>query len=100
DEFNLSLERYITQYVVAEQEWPLWSPDHPLVCKMSKRNPATASQHAHSKKIAAQRANQAVIRSPKNHPLRSVAAGSTEWPPEGHNDSKQEAPLVERPEAP
>src|SRR4029078_7036049 len=32
--------------------------------------------------------------------LRSVAAGSTEWPAEGHNDSKQEAPLVERPEAP
>jgi NAD(P)H-dependent flavin oxidoreductase YrpB (nitropropane dioxygenase family) len=67
---------------------------------MSKRKPATASKHAHSTKIAAQRANQAIIRSPKTHPLRSVAAGSTESLPEGHNDSKQEAPLVEKPEAP
>jgi len=63
---------------------------------MSKRKPATASKHAHSTKIAAQRANQAIIRSPKNSPLRSVAAGSTESPPERH-DSKQEAPLVEKP---
>jgi hypothetical protein len=64
---------------------------------MSKRKPATASKHAHSTKIAAQRANQAIIRSPKNSPLRSVAAGPTESPPERHNDSKQEAPLVEKP---
>ena len=61
---------------------------------MSKRKPATASKHAHSTKIAAQRANQAIIRSPKVNPLRSVAAGSTESPPERHNDSKQETPLV------
>jgi NAD(P)H-dependent flavin oxidoreductase YrpB (nitropropane dioxygenase family) len=67
---------------------------------MSKRKPATASKHAHSTKLAAQRANQAIIRSPKTHPLRSVAAGSTETLPERHNDSKQEAPLVEKPEAP
>ena len=64
---------------------------------MSKRNPATASKHAHSTKIAAQRANQPIIRSPKDSPLRSVAAGSTEPPPERHNDSKQEAPLIENP---
>ena len=64
---------------------------------MSKRKPATASKHAHSTKIAAQRAKQAIIRSPKNSPLRSVAAGSTESPPKRHNDSKQEAPLVENP---
>ena len=64
---------------------------------MSKRKPATASKHAHSTKIAAHRANQAIIRSPKVSPLRSVAAGSTESPPERHNDSKQEAPLVEKP---
>jgi len=69
----------------------------PLECQMSKRKPATASKHAHSTKIAAQRANQAIIRSPRNSPLRSVAAGSTESPPERHNDSKQEAPLVEKP---
>ena len=47
---------------------------------MSKRKPATASKHAHSTKIAAQRANQAIIRSPKDSPLRSVVAGSTESP--------------------
>ena len=64
---------------------------------MSKRNPATASKHAHSTKIAAQRANQAIIRSPKDSRLRLVAARSTESPPERHNDSKQEAPLVEKP---
>jgi len=67
---------------------------------MSKRKPATASKHAHSTKIAAQRTNQAIIKSPKNHPLRAVAAGSTESLPKRHNDSKQEAPLVEKPEAP
>ena len=64
---------------------------------MSKRKPATASKHAQRTKIAAQRANQSIIRSPKDSPLRSVAAGSTESPPERHNDSKQEAPLVEKP---
>ncbi|SHH06462.1 phasin family protein [Bradyrhizobium erythrophlei] len=62
---------------------------------MIKRKPATASKHAHSTKIAAQRANQAVIRSPKDSPLRSVPAGFTESPPERHNE--QEAPLVEKP---
>src|ERR1700738_468844 len=78
-------------------EGPLWSPNHPLECQMSKRKPATASKHAHSTKIAAQRTNQAIIRSPKDSRLRSVAAGSTESPPERHNDSKQDAPLVEKP---
>src|ERR1700688_3611031 len=65
-----------------------------MECQMSKRKPATASKHALSTKIAAQPAKQAIIRSPKDSPLRSVAAGSTESPPERHNDSKQEAPLV------
>jgi hypothetical protein len=67
---------------------------------MSKRKPPTASTHAHSTKIAAQQASQAIIRSPKDSPQRSVAAGSTESPPEFHDDSKQEAPLVEKLEAP
>jgi hypothetical protein len=64
---------------------------------MSKRNPATASKHAHSPKIAAkaQRATQTIVRSPNVSGLRSVAAGSTESPPKGHNDV--EAPLVENP---
>jgi len=67
---------------------------------MSKRKPATTSKHAHNTKIAAHQANQAIIRSPKASPPRSVAAGSTESPTESHNDSKQEVPLVEKPEAP
>jgi hypothetical protein len=61
---------------------------------MSKRKPATASKRAHSTKIAAQRANQAIIRSPKNSPERS---GSTASHPARHNASKQEAPPVEKP---
>jgi hypothetical protein len=76
------------------------APIIPLECQMSKRKPATTSKHAQSTKTAAQQANQAIIRSPKDSPLRPVAAGSTESPPESHNDSKQEAPLVEKPEAP
>ena len=62
---------------------------------MSKRKPATASKHAH-RKIAAQRAKQAIIKSPKDSTLRSVAAGPTESPPEPHIDPKQEAPHVEK----
>jgi len=66
---------------------------------MSKRNPATASKHTHSPKIAAkaQRAAQAIVRSPKDSRLRSVETGSTESLPKRDNDSKQEAPLVENP---
>jgi hypothetical protein len=62
---------------------------------MSKRKPATASKHARSPKIAAkaQRATQAIVRSPKV-PLRSVAAGSARSSPKRHNDSKPVAPLV------
>ena len=64
---------------------------------MSKRKPATATKRANSPKRAAQRANQAIVRSPKKNRLRSVAAGSTESPPERHDDAKQESPLVEHP---
>ena len=66
---------------------------------MSKRNPATASKHARSPKIAAkaQRATQAIVRSPKDSRLRSVETGSTESLPKRDNGSKQEAPLVENP---
>ena len=66
---------------------------------MSKRKAATASKHARSPKIAAkaQRANQAIVRSPKDSRPRSVAAESS---PRRHNDdAKQEAPLVESPAA-
>ena len=65
---------------------------------MSKRKPATAPKHARSPKIAAkaQRANQAIVRSRKDTRLRSIAAESSR---KRHNDSKQEAPLVESPAA-
>jgi hypothetical protein len=62
---------------------------------MSKRNPASASKHARSPKITAkaQRANQAIVRSPKEGRPRSVAAGSTEPPPK----RKREPSLVDNP---
>jgi Phasin protein len=74
-------------------------PKQPLECQMRKRKPATASKHARSPKIAAkaQRATQAIVRSPKHSHLRSVAAGSTELSLKRHNDAQQEAPLVENP---
>ena len=62
---------------------------------MSKRKPATASKHARSPKIAAkaQRATQAIVRSPKVR-LRSVAADSAESSPKPRNESKPVAPLA------
>jgi len=64
---------------------------------MSKRKSSTGSKRARGPKIAAraQQTKQAIIRSPKDEPLRSVAAGSIESPPKLHGDSKQEAPIVE-----
>jgi hypothetical protein len=66
---------------------------------MSKRTPPKASKHIHSPKIAAkaQRAAQDIVRSPKDSRLRSAEVGSTESLAKRHNDSKQEAPLVENP---
>ena len=66
---------------------------------MTKRNAATASKHAHSPKIVAkaQRAAQAIVRSPKDSRLGSVETGSAKSLPKRHSDSKQEAPLVENP---
>ena len=66
---------------------------------MNNRKPAKASKHARSPKIAAkaQRAAQAVVRSPRNSRLRPVAAGSAESTRERHNDANQEAGLVENP---
>lgn len=59
---------------------------------MTKRKP---SRHSHSPKIAAkaQRAAQAVVRSPGDGGLRSLGTGSTESSPK-HNDLKQ---LIENP---
>jgi hypothetical protein len=60
---------------------------------MSKHK-ATASKHAHSPKIAAsaQRAAQAVVRSPKDSRQPLVGPDSTESPPQRH-----EGPVVETP---
>jgi hypothetical protein len=64
---------------------------------MSKRKPAKASKPARSRKPAAtaQRASQAVIRSPKPRRLRSVAPTSAGSSPELHNGP--DAPVVEKP---
>ena len=55
---------------------------------MSKRKPATKSKHSRGPKIAAkaQRAAQAVIRSPKDSRLRAVEAASTKSLPEEHTE--------------
>ena len=74
-------------------------PEHPLERQMSKRKPAKASTRARSPKpktaAKAQRANQAVVRSPKPSRLRSAAAGSSASPSKHHNVSNQEVPVVE-----
>jgi hypothetical protein len=65
---------------------------------MTKRKTKSPSQHARGPKIAAkaQRAKQAVVRSPKEEGrLRQVAAGSTE----SHPERKQEASLGGNPMA-
>jgi hypothetical protein len=64
---------------------------------MSKRKPATASKHArHPNTVAkAQRAAQAVVRSPKDERLRSARAGTTESTPKP--DDRQPQTFVENP---
>jgi hypothetical protein len=79
-------------------------PTHSLESQLSKRKHATASKRVHSPKIAAkaQRAAQAIVRSPKDR-RRSVGAGPTESPPKRHDetphhsDTPQEALPVENP---
>ena len=77
-------------------EGPFGRPTIPEY-QMSKRKPAASSKHGRSPKITtkAHRANQAVVRSPKDDRLRSVVAGSNELPLDRHKDLKQEAALVE-----
>ena len=58
-----------------------------------KRKPATAAKHARSPKVAAQRAAQAIVKSPKVR-LRPIETGSAEAPPKRPHDSKPTAPLV------
>jgi hypothetical protein len=66
-----------------------------LECQMTKRKTVSPSKHARSRKITvkAQRANQAIVRSPKESRLRPVAAGPTESP----HKRKQEASLGDNP---
>jgi hypothetical protein len=66
---------------------------------MNKHKPATASKRVRRSKIIAkaQRAKQAIVRSPKNSSLRSATEGSTESLPERHNDSPQAVSLVQNP---
>jgi hypothetical protein len=66
---------------------------------MSKRKPAPTSKRARGPKIRAQQNRQAVVRSPKNTPQRSVAAGSAESPVKLYDDSKRESSIVECPAA-
>ncbi|MCD9260563.1 MULTISPECIES: hypothetical protein [Bradyrhizobium] len=65
--------------------------------QMSKRKPATVPKRARNPKMAAraQRNKQAIVRSPKENLLRSVAAVSIEPPPELHDDRKHEVPVIE-----
>ena len=79
--------------------------DHCLVAQssveyqMNKHKPATASKHVRRPKMVAkaQRAKQAVVRSPKNSSLGSVTEDSTESLPERHNDTSQGVSLVQNP---
>lgn len=65
---------------------------------MSKRKPA---KRARSQKMAAraQRNKQAIVRSPKDNSLRSVAVGSIGSPLKLQEDSNQQDPIVENREA-
>ena len=66
---------------------------------MSKRKPTTASKHARGPRIVAkaQRAAQAIVRSPKTSVPRLVGADSNEAPEKRHEDSQQDA-LIENPQ--
>jgi hypothetical protein len=64
---------------------------------MSKRRPAKTPKRVRSPKIAAQaqRAAQAIVRSPRDNRPRPVAAVSAESPHEQHSAANQEARPVE-----
>jgi len=67
---------------------------------MSKRKPPP-SKHARNSKTAtkAQRAAQAVVKSPKDSRFHSIVADPTEPPPKGPNETEQEALFAENPAA-
>ncbi len=87
---------------------PLGRPPPFLEPQMSKRKmatkrvrsnpkPATSPKRDRRPKVAAraQRKKQAVIRSPKDSPLRPVAAGSTEAPMDVRDQLQPETPIVD-----
>jgi hypothetical protein len=95
----LRLERYRAQDVVFVRiERMTFVVDlSSLGALMSKRKPAMTSKHTPKIAAKAQRAAQAVVRSPKAGRPPPVETGSTEIPPKRHNDSKQEDLLSENP---
>jgi hypothetical protein len=64
---------------------------------MTKRKATTASKPARNRKITAkaQRANSAIIRSPKPSRLHSIAAESIKSSPKDHNGAKREPANIE-----
>ena len=94
----LHLERNTAQPIDSSR-MTFVSTTHRWSIRLNNRKPAKASKHARSPKTAAkaQRAAQAVVRSPRNSRLRPVAAGSAESTRERHSDANQEAGLVENP---
>jgi hypothetical protein len=67
---------------------------------MTKRKPARRSKHSYSPRIAAkaQRATQAIVRSPKASVSRSVEADSNKQASSRENYSQQDALFIETPE--
>jgi len=63
---------------------------------MSKRKPAMASKHAPNPRLdaKAQRAAQAIVRSPKTSVPRSFGADSNDAPSKHREDAQQDAPLL------
>jgi hypothetical protein len=94
---NPPLERHTARHVVFSETTVVVDLPIPLEHQMSKRKPAIASKRAQGPEIKAraQKNRQAIVRSPKDKPLRSGAAGPTESLLKVHDDSKQKAPIVE-----
>jgi hypothetical protein len=94
---SAGLERHTAQPVVSLEMTVVIASPIFLERQMSKRKLATASKRARNpKKVAqAQRSKQAIVKSPKDNFLRSVAAVSIEPPLKPHDDPKHDAPSIE-----
>jgi len=71
--------------------------NHFWSAQMTKRKATTVSKPARSPKITAkaQRAKSAMIRGHKPSRVHSITADSIKSPPKDHNNSKQEAAIIE-----